>query len=413
MNKKRLLSQAIVAALAMSSTSALAAGFQLNAQSATGLGRAFAGDAVIADNASTIARNPAAAALFDQKEMSLGFTVIDTDVNVTNGSCSGMLCPREDGSGHLPGPIKSISDQNDIGSTAFVPNFYFVAPINEQWSWGVSAYSNFGTGTEFSEDFEIGLLGGKTDVMSMNFGGVVAYRINEQWSFGGGLDIIYGQGELMRPGALNADADGIAVGFNLGTTFELNENHRFGLSYRYSPTVKAKGDVTKVGVTAHDDTLHLALPDMVEFSAYHKVAEQFAVHYSAQWVGWSSFESVDSDAFGSLKTYEWKDAGHISLGGTYYLNSNWTLRAGYMYDIAAVDERTSLSIPDSDRQWFSAGASYHINSNSSVDFGITMLRGKDELVTEEIIEGMPIGGTITATTRADALLFGLQYSRKF
>ncbi len=67
MNKKRLfIRSAIAVAVAASSTSAFAAGFQLNAQSATGIGRAFAGDAVIADNASVMARNPAAMALFDE-----------------------------------------------------------------------------------------------------------------------------------------------------------------------------------------------------------------------------------------------------------------------------------------------------------------------------------------------------------
>ena len=41
----------------------LAAGFQLAEQSATGMGRAFAGEAAIADNASVLARNAAALAV--------------------------------------------------------------------------------------------------------------------------------------------------------------------------------------------------------------------------------------------------------------------------------------------------------------------------------------------------------------
>ncbi len=415
MNNKRLLTRAVIAALAVSSSSAFAAGFQLNSQSATGLGRAFAGDAVIADNASAIARNPASAALFKQSEMSLGFTVIDTDVNVTDISCEGGLvnvCPTGG----------KLSNQNDIGSTAFVPNFYFVSPVNEQWAWGVNAYSNFGTGTEFSDDFEVSLLGGKTDVMSMNLGFIGSYRLNDNWSFGAGLDIIYGKGELRRNGsgrfpipevALSADAEGFALGWNVGVVYEVNDNHRFGLSYRYSPTINAKGDVIYKDNLHSDDTLHVALPDLVEFSGYHKLNNQFAAHYSLQWVGWSAFEEVSSDGHGSLKSYDWKDAGHVSVGGTYYMNDNWTLRAGYMYDISAVDEISSMSIPDSDRQWYSAGATFHLNSQSNIDFGVTMLRGKNETVNEEAIEGMPGLGVVTATTRADAMMFGLQYSRKF
>lgn len=66
--------------VALASGQTLAAGFQLNAQSATGIGRAFAGDAVIADNAAVMARNPAAMALFDEKALSLGFETITTDI---------------------------------------------------------------------------------------------------------------------------------------------------------------------------------------------------------------------------------------------------------------------------------------------------------------------------------------------
>ena len=79
--KKSLLAVTITT-ITLASSQAMAAGFQLNSQSATGLGRAFAGDAVIADNASAMARNAAALALFDQTELSLGFNIIDSEVKV-------------------------------------------------------------------------------------------------------------------------------------------------------------------------------------------------------------------------------------------------------------------------------------------------------------------------------------------
>ncbi|MGL5250896.1 MAG: outer membrane protein transport protein, partial [Enterovibrio sp.] len=65
-----VLCSALLSASVLFSSSAFAAGFQVNGQSATGLGRAFAGDAVIADNASVMARNPAAMSLFDRPQLS-------------------------------------------------------------------------------------------------------------------------------------------------------------------------------------------------------------------------------------------------------------------------------------------------------------------------------------------------------
>ncbi len=82
MNKKLLLLPSVISFIV--SGTATAGGFQVNEHSATGLGRAFAGEAVIADNASVLARNPAAMAMFKRPAMSVGMTIIDTDVTVKN-----------------------------------------------------------------------------------------------------------------------------------------------------------------------------------------------------------------------------------------------------------------------------------------------------------------------------------------
>ena len=123
---------------------------------------------------------------------------------------------------------------------------------------------------------------------------------------------------------------------------------------------------------------------MAEFSGYHRIENtQYAVHYSVQWIGWSSFDTLDSDAHGEINEYHWKDAFHFALGGTYYLNDTWTLRAGYLYDQSAQDEVTSISVPDSDRQWLSTGFTYHLSEKANVDFGVTYLLGQDVSVSEE------------------------------
>ncbi len=436
MNKTRLFKKTLVAAtVALASQQALAAGFQLNAQSATGIGRAFAGDAVIADNASVMARNPAAMALFDKTELSLGFESITTMIEVKDAEY------RSAGLGPGPSIVQNttdVPDTDDVGSTSIAPNIHLIVPLNEKFAVGVNAYSNFGTKTEFSDDYVGSEYGGLTDVKSFNFGLAGSYRVNEQLSFGAGLDIIYGQGTMRRTGSellllgagndlLNVDkADGWAFGFNVGTVYELDENNRFGFSYRYSPEFEAKDD--------KGQKITLPLPDIAEFSGFHKIEDtKFAVHYSIQYIGWSAFDKIEfrnldenaspvGDANGSYdKSYDWQDGWHYAIGGTYYLNNDWTLRAGYMYDTSAQDERTSISVPDSDRQWFSAGFTYHLDSASNIDFGFTYLLGDDVKVDESTNTQLPpaLGGAtieasgISATTRANAILVGLQYSRSF
>ncbi|AUI86645.1 aromatic hydrocarbon degradation protein [Vibrio azureus] len=417
----RLFNKTLLAvAVTMASSQAMAAGFQLNAQSATGLGRAFAGDAVIADNASVMARNPAAMALFDKMELSLGFETITTDISAKNVKYTA-----------LSGLVSDNTDHDDIGSTSVAPNIHLIVPVNEKFAWGVNAYTNFGTKTEFSNDLVWSEFGGLTDVKSANLGVAASYRLNDQWSFGAGLDIVYGIGKLERKQGfdvppqiplppkgttlLNADAEGFGVGFNVGAVFELDQNNRFGLSYHHSPEVEGDGDITYILAGPKDSggKLKLPLPDMAEFSGYHKLENtKFAVHYSIQWIGWNTFETLDGTVNGKKYTfdqYKWQDGWHYAIGGTYYMNSDWTLRTGYMYDTSAQDSITSVSVPDSSRQWFSAGATYHIDNVSNIDVGFTYLMGKDVKVKQT----SSLGSTIEATTRADAILFGLQYSRSF
>ncbi|AHJ00259.1 outer membrane protein transport protein [Vibrio parahaemolyticus] len=411
--KKTLLAVTV----AFASGQSMAAGFQINAQSATGIGRAFAGDAVIADNASVMARNPAAMALFDKMELSLGFESITSMIEVKDANYRGITAP-----------LGKSSNYDDAGDTSIAPNIHLIVPVNDKFAWGVNAYSNFGTKTEFDNSFVAKEYGGLTDVKSANFGLAGSYRLNEQWSFGAGLDLIYGQGTMKREHALLGtlvdvdEADGWAVGFNVGTVFELDKNNRFGLAYRHSPEMEAKDD--------KGQKITLPLPDMAEFSGYHKIQDtKFAVHYSIQYIGWETFDQIEftnlsGSPLGSSydKQYQWQDGWHYSIGGTYYLNNNWTLRAGYMYDTSAQADLTSVSVPDSDRQWLSTGFTYHIDSKSNVDFGFTYLMGKDVDVNESTPNPMydPTNpqspkniSSLSATTRADAILFGLQYSRSF
>jgi len=412
MNKKRLFSKTLLAAtITLATQQATAAGFQLNAQSATGLGRAFAGDAVIADNASVMARNAAAMALFDSSQFSAGLNYIDTDIEVSDVKYLGQ----------------DVDDANN-GSGTPVPNIYYIHRLNDKWAFGAGIYSNFGTENNFDSSFGQGsgggvapdatVFGGTTEIKSVNFALTTSYRINEQWSVGGGIDVIYGSGtlkreavvthpvagELLRQSLVDIDATGTGVGFNLGTVYELDERNRFGFSYHYSPEIEAEDGNQKVT---------LPLPDMLEFSGYHEIKDtKFAVHYSVQYIGWSDFDKIEftNNPSGlSESVYDWQNGMHYAIGGTYFLNDAWTLRAGYMYDTAAQDELTSISVPDSDRQWFSAGFSYHFEKKHTIDFGFTYLMGDDVDVTENAAPGVDL----TATTHADAILAGVQYSYSF
>ncbi|MFQ1758220.1 outer membrane protein transport protein [Aeromonas sp. Y293-4] len=420
----------IAATIALATGQVYAAAFQLNEHSASGLGRAYAGEAAIADNASVLARNPAAMTTFDKMAVSVSGTYIKPDVDV-DGAIN-----RVDANGNKLAKLTDASESG-IAPAAFVPAAYFIQPLNDQWAWGIGLFSNYGLSTEYSETFPAGAGAGNTELMTFNINPNIAYRVNEHFSVGAGINAVYGAAELNRFAGYTGTAlpkdtnvahlkgDTWGFGWNVGTLYEVNENHRFALTYRSQVDMSFDGDFKGLtsGNRTVDGNLKLDLPAQAEFAGYHRLNQQFAVHYSVNWTDWSAFQELKATSSGCNtpgqpgvclnKPEKFKDSTRYSIGGTWYINPAWEARLGFAYDNTPIEaEYRSLSIPDSDRIWYSAGATYHINTDMSVDFGMAYLDGKEV----DVNEGLPNHDSLNrwqGTSHGNAFLASAQFNMKF
>ena len=422
MNQMHTFKKSLLTIAVLFSSYTSAAGFQISEHSATGLGRAFAGEGAIADNAAVASRNPAAMVLFDTPELSLGMTVIDPeiDASVTAGKMG-------------PLPLKTGS-MNDIAPIEFVPNFHYVHPLNDRVAVGISAFSNFGLSTDFGNEVA-GPIAGDTKLITMNLNANLAYRINQQFSVGAGINAIYASAELNRFGpAFSNDqsipslgpnntishmkGDGYGLGWNIGSLWEINDNNRLALTYRSTADITLNGDYkgTATSKPKVDGELELNLPDIAELSGYHKISPKWAIHYSAMYIGWNSFKELKgtspdcgTDNVCLEKPENWENSWRYAIGATHTLNDKWTLRAGFAYDESPVpDDHKTLSIPDSDRQWYTLGATYHLQPNMSLDAGFAYLKGKTSQATET---EDPF--TYTFNAGGDAYLYSVQFNYLF
>ncbi|MBM0490361.1 transporter [Aeromonas jandaei] len=394
-----------------------AAGFQLAEQSATGLGRAFAGEAAIADNASVLSRNAAAMTRFDQMALSGGAIYVSPDVNI-------------EGNTRLPtkaGLVTSDASAHDIAAAAWVPNAYLIIPLNEQWRLGFSATSYYGLGVEMPDNYSAGHFGNVSDIKTMDLGTSLAYRINDMWSVGAGISAIKGEGEvggIFKVGPYkivkHLKGDGWALGWNLGLLVTPSENTRLGLSYRHDTTLTLEGDAKGAnGITPYEDTGHLdlPLPASAELAVVHQLTSKLALHSSVNWTNWSKFVQLEAelDHQGAMhiKDEHWEDSWRYAIGMTYQLTPQWQLRSGVAYDASPVPaDRRTISIPDADRLWYSLGMGYQFTPNLAVDLGLTLIDGKKVDVTE--IMQLPVGtSTFQGTSEGDAWLAGAQLSYLF
>lgn len=428
MNHKNLFAKsALAAAVAIVSSHACAAGFQLHEFSSAGLGRAYSGEGAMGDTAASASRNPATMALMDRPMLSVGAVFIDPGVSI-------------DGTSSLSG--QSLNADN-IAPTQWVPNLHYVQPLNDQWWLGASATANYGLATEFNNDYAAGPYAGKTDLQTVNFNLSTAYRLNQHFSFGVGFDAVYARAKIERYAGEAGRALGFPTdtqiahlkgdewgyGWNAGILYEVDEDNRFGFTYRSEVKVDFDGDykssipgainplnqALNLGLpygtsgSTIPGALTLNLPEMWEVSGYHKVAPQWAVHYSLTYTSWSQFQELKATGSGGqtlfYKEESYKDAYRLALGTSYFYDDNWTFRAGIAFDDSPVPaDQRSISIPDQDRLWLSTGASYAFNQDASVDVGLSYMHGQHVTVEE---------GPYTFRSTGKAWLYGANFNYKF
>lgn len=416
---------ALASIFTFSAAGASAAAFQLAEVSTSGLGMAYAGNAAVADNASVVATNPALMTKFKQVEISAGGVYVDADVNV-----EGSFGTKTTVNGNVIAS-SPVSDANakDIIPSAIVPNLYVVAPVSERFAVGGGVNVNYGLKSEFPTSYSAGVFAGKTELTAVNYNLSGAYDLGYGFSFGAGLNAVHAKATLERHfGALNPMAptatasrlkgDKWGFGWNVGLTYDINENNRLGVAYHSPVDLRFKGKYMGTQSTNVEipGRLHLELPAYWEISGYHKLTEKLAVQYSYKKTHWNSFQELRAtDNNGKVllqKDEKFNNNSRIALGMSYDVIEALTLRAGIAYDESASVAHPSISIPDTDRTWYTLGATYRFTPSLSVDLAYAHLRGSKNTFTESQVTAVT-SAVGEFKVKSTANLYGLNVNYKF
>ncbi|WP_426994843.1 porin [Glaesserella parasuis] len=425
---------ALASIFTFSAAGASAAAFQLAEVSTSGLGMAYAGNAAVADNASVVATNPALMTKFKQVEISAGGVYVDADVDV-----EGSFGTKTTVNGNVIAS-SPVSDANakDIIPSAIVPNLYVVAPVSERFAVGGGVNVNYGLKSEFPTNYSAGVFAGKTELTAVNYNLSGAYDLGYGFSFGVGLNAVHAKATLERHfGALNPMAptatasrlkgDKWGFGWNVGLAYDINENNRLGVAYHSPVDLRFKGKYMGTQSTNVEipGRLNLELPAYWEISGYHKLTEKLAVQYSYKKTHWNSFQelrAIDNNGKVLLqKDEKFNNNSRIALGVSYDVIEALTLRAGIAYDESASVAHPSISIPDTDRTWYTLGATYRFTPNLSVDLAYAHLRGSKNTFIESQVLGAQLQNGATAVksavgefkVKSTANLYGLNVNYKF
>jgi long-chain fatty acid transport protein len=420
---KKLTKSLLALSLSGLSAQSFAAAFQLAEQNVSGLGRAYAGEASVADDASVVARNAALMTQFSSAQLSVAAMYVQPDVSLTGSSTNNGV------------PAAALNDDS-IAPSAIVPAAYYTRGLNDAWFIGVGMYSQFGLATEFAKDYVAGQLAGETEIMTVNTNLSVAYKVDEQWSLAFGIDHVYADAKIVRhiganpfnvpaqTEAVRLTGDDSAFGWHVGASYQVKPDTRIGFSYRSETDITFEGDFSNqlpavapfygTNSAKLPGSVDLTLPAIAELSASHQLNDIINVHASVLWTGWDSFQTLAAQVEGRgtvfSKTESFSDSWRYAIGADYRYSDALKLRLGLAYDQSPADDaHRSISIPDTDRIWFSMGGEYVIDAKQSVDLGVSVLRGK----AQNFVEKDNFASAWGFESRGHATVIGAQYNYQF
>ena len=416
MKLKKLLAISIAAA-----TSIYAAGYKIPEQSLNGtaLAAAYVANANGADASYYNPANMVFSSKGNQLEIALSYvsaSAIDFD---------------SDGTSSLGAAGQGSSEKE----TVFIPTMHYILPqYFENTMFGVSLVVPAGLSKRWEGDFAKKSAENFTlEIIELN--PTIAYKINEQFSIGGGLRLIKSEGivkshvlvgttEISR----DLEASSIDWGYNLAMTYKPTTETTLAITYRSYVDIEVNGTGELKFAAGHtydgDASVSFPLPAALNLALSHDFGNLTAeVVYERTY--WSKYNDLDFNyeydlnttnygapvgsfhgAFDEPRAKNWKDTNTYRLGLTYQANNDLKLMAGFAIDETPVpDETIGFELPDADAKIYSTGFEYKLNETSSIGAAYLLSVKDDRKAMVDGVEGTFRNSSVS--------LFTIGYSHSF
>ena len=394
-----------------------AGGFYLQEQSPTAVGRAFAGEAAIADNPATIFFNPAGMTHLPGAQIDLGAQVLDVTSQQTDLGSSrtfpGVAATFPTGGGNGGNPFgKAIVVPAGYGSFQFAGSNVWV---------GLGVSAPFGLKVNYHDGFFGRYDSIRSSVITINIQPSIAWKITDHVSIGGGVDFQKLSADLVSAlpnlapglpdGRLQISGQDSRFGWNAGALlsfdgFRVGAHYRSHIDHTLSGTARFTGLLGPLA--ARNGSIRgfapISTPDIATVSGV--LGKQARLLGSVTWTKWSRFNriSVQNEAGQTFLDSEqqYRDTWSYALGGEYDISPKLTLRAGTMYDeTPTVDAFRTTRVPDGNRWWASAGATLRLSDMIALNASYAHVFVKSAIVdrTDPLFAGTPAVTSIRTFSR--------------
>ncbi|WP_414434077.1 OmpP1/FadL family transporter [Alloalcanivorax venustensis] len=406
--------------LSLASGTAAASGFGVSYQSVSAMGTAYAGSAVLSEDATNQWYNPATLAGLNTAEVSIAAHQVWIDTTFEANGASG------------PGDFEDVEP--------FVGSAFLALPFNDRVTFGLGINAPYGTKIEYEDNWgnvNGGLTAGlfpttgdpyaqTSDVQTLNINPAVGVQISDDLRLGVGLNYQQIDADIENS-ATRLEGDDDAFGWNVGLTYSPDDYNHFGVAYRSEMRYDVDGDITytQAGATAstlngnpvapgsYDGTASLDLPASWQLSYVGELTGNTQLLLGVERMEWSSLDRlvVESDAlaFDSVEEFGWEDTNRYSAGVRHTLQNDTVLRFGLAKEEStqSSDNRSAIS-PDSDRIWATIGAGFKPADNLSIDVAYAHI-----FVDDADISKNSRGAVLDGTYELDANVIGAQLNYQF
>lgn len=394
---KLTVATALCSSAIMCVSTASAAGFQLTEQSVAGMGRAHAGAGIVGDDVSAIHFNPAGMTLLHGLQTTVAGTYVSLDIDYKGKN----------------------GRENGRDKPASIPAGFISYQVNDSLWLGLAITSPYGMRIRYGSDWAENQRGISGSVTTVDINPNIAWKVNDYISLGGGVSALWTHSKIKSgiPGGATGGGQFEYKGsdwmftYNLGLMLTPTEDLRFGVSYRSSANVTARGDYyvrnNRFMNGEGDGKGRLQTPETVYISATWKPIQRLRLSGLARWANWKKFENMrfsmdDSsnlqktqlgqmisiarpDMAGMLQTglsnisiqNDWRAVWLTSLGADLDITDKWTIRGGIALETDPIKKqnlRTAL-IPDTKRLWLTCGLSWKPTPKWQIDMAYGHIRG--------------------------------------
>jgi long-chain fatty acid transport protein len=345
-----------------------------------------------------------------------GMTGIDSDVFVAGAQ---VVVPKMEFD-----PSRADAggkDGGNAGNTAYVPSAFFVKKVSDRLRLGLSVVAPMGGGVNYGEDFVGRYATYKAELAGVGLSPSIGYRVNDRFSVGAGVSVIYTQyeqGIALNPAALNPAFDGLPdaklrfdnatdIGYQpfAGITWAMTDRILLGLVYRAEMDVDLEGDVnirnwslpvSKPKVNEID--IGWDNPQWLDVGLRFKVNEDNFLFLNGGWQEWSEFSEngleipTGQGTFATTLERDWDDTWYARAGLLHRIDSNRSFAFGLSYDSSPVkDAKRTIDLPMDEYYQFSAAYAVGKELGLSYSLGATLMLVGDTEVHQET-QGVAFAG---------------------